>query len=394
MLRATDDAGGTDWGQVRGLLWQHHEIRAGGSSAVAEMLGDKLADALSAVSVSYRGRESLMCRHLLAILADTVGTEYVNLATLRAHYSADLVVAPRRLPSSARRWPTCYETCIETNRRRRDARRVRDALHGVGGSGLLVGSTQYAPFTAIRGARGHVPSSDLDVLVVVDAAAQLPEIVDRLAAIEGVSAADLARMRSRAGVFLAKLDNGRRVFSHKLKLWSDGTADPILPTAVATPTYLLSLHIMTRPVFDRVLVADTARLRADTAGSRRTVEDYRETLRKGPDWVRTFAGRPYELKLETVRVGGGCLRRPRSYYFDAFGAYSPGFYQTMVMTPPQLLWDEFDVRSDLKVFRTKLVERLAYEQALRPSTVLRLSFAHVRRDVFTPDVTRLLDGLP
>jgi hypothetical protein len=259
---------------------------------------------------------------------------------------------------------------------------------------LLVGSTRYAPFTAVRGTRGHVPASDLDVLIVVDGAAQLPEIVDRLAAIEGVSAADLARMRSRARVFVAKLDNGRRVFSHKLELWPDGTADPILPTTVATPAYPLSLHIMTRPVLDRVLVADTARLRADTAGSRRTVEDYRETPRKGPDLVRTFAGRPYELRLETVRVEGGCLRHPRSYYFDAFGAYSPGFYQTMMMPAPQLLWDEFDVRSDLTVFRSKLVERLGYEQALRPGAELRLSFAHVRRDVFTPDVARLLDGLP
>jgi hypothetical protein len=394
MLRAVSDACGADWSLVRGLLRQHYEIRAGGPSTVSEVLGDKLADALSAISASYYGRESVMCQHLLAVLADAVGTEYVDLAIVRAHYRNDLVVSPRPPRRSTRRWPTCYETCVETNRRRRDARRVRDVLHSVGGAGLLVGSTQYAPFTAVRGTRGQVPPSDLDVLIVVDRAAQLPEIVDRLATIKGASTADLARMRSRARVFAAKLDNGHRVFSHKLELWSDGTADLILPAAIATPVYPLSLHIMTKPVLDRVLVADFARLQADTAGSYRTVEDYREAPRGKCDLVRTFAGRPYGLPLETVPVEGGCLRRPRSYHFDDFGAYCPGFYQTMMMPAPQLLWDELNVRSGLEVFRTKLVQRIRHEQALRPDAVLRLSFAHVRCDVFTPDVTRQLDGLP
>jgi hypothetical protein len=391
MLRTMDSAGGPDWSAVRGLIRQHHEVRAGGWSTVSEVLGDRLADALSAVSAGYHGRETLMCRHFLAILADVTGTEYVDLATARAHYRTDLVVAPRRESWSSRRRPTCYETCVETNRRRRDARRVRDSLHGVGGAGLLVGSTRYAPFTTVRGTCAGAPPSDLDLLVVVNEAARLPEIVDRLATIEGVSAADLESMRSRAYVFADKIDNGRRVFSHKLELWSDGTPDPTLPSAVAAPAYPLSLHVMTRPVLDRVLVAETARLRADTAGSCRTVEDYRETPRAGGDLVRTFGGRAYELPLETVPVAGGCLRRPRSYYFDAFGAYCPGFYQTMMLPAPELLWDDLDVRSGLEVFHSKLVERLRYEKSLRPDAVLRLSFAHVRRDVFTPDVTRLLD---
>jgi hypothetical protein len=235
-------------------------------------------------------------------------------------------------------------------------------------------------------------ASDLDVIIVIEHADALSGIAASLTALPGVPISDVDHFVRRACVFAGELDDGMTVFSHKIRLWADGTSDPVLPSGVAAGDYLLSLHVMTRPVLDYVLVTSTPRLLKETAGARRTLRDYRESLTGRWDDLYDFAGRRHRSRLDAVSVPGGCLRSPRVYYFDELNCYFPGFYQTMLFPQPDLLWDDLDVRPAIDEFQRKLTERIRFEADQRGHAMLRPSFAHVRRGVFTPQVIKLLDA--
>ncbi|GAA1645110.1 hypothetical protein GCM10009764_78450 [Nocardia ninae] len=354
-------------------------------------LADALADAVLRISWSYVGREELMCEHLLAVLADVNQHEVVDVDLYRTHFTDDrgiLALAPYR---GSRRRPSLYEAVVETCRRLRDTRALREALGDTSTSGLLVGSTSYAPFSYVRGNRYGAPASDLDLLVVIDDSRALDAIVSRLSRLSRASARDVDYLAYRAQIFTDRLDDGRTVFSHKIETWPEDTPDPLLPSSIAPADYLLSLHFMTTSALDHILVGSTPRLAPETAGASRTVHDYREVPRGEHDHVRTFAGRSYHLPLETVAVDGGCLRSPRVYHLDEFDAYCPGFYQMMLIPQPDMVWDRLDVRPALHRFRAKLADRVRYEAGRHPHALVRPSFAHVRREVFNPYIIRLLD---
>ncbi|MGY3518587.1 hypothetical protein ACVMYR_20065 [Micromonospora sp. PTRAS2] len=382
-----------DWRHVRGLHRQHVQFADGGGARVPAVLREALADAILDVSSSYAGHEDELVEHGLAVLADVEGHEIVDEELFRAYYEDDRFTPGGGDDPTGRRQPGLFEALVETCRRRRDARGLRDALRGTGTSGLLIGSTSYGRFHNVRGNRNGTAASDLDFVVVVDDPAILGCVDGLLAtALPGVPAADLDRMRHRAEVFTGGLDDGRTVFSHKLRLWADGAPDPMLPAGVAASDYLVSLHFLTRPVLDYVLVASTPRLRRDAAGARRTVHDYREAPVTRRDHHRTFAGRSYQLPLDTVATEGGHLTSPRVYYIDDFDSYCPGFFQTMLLPRPDVLWDGLDVAPALDQFQRKISERVRYEADRPPHAMVRQSFAHVRRDAFAPRVIRLLDG--
>jgi hypothetical protein len=154
---------------------------------------------------------------------------------------------------------------------------------------------------------------------------------------------------------------------------------------------LLSLHVITRRVLDHVLVSSTPRLLAETAGARRTVQDYREQPKAHREHLRTFAGLHHYLNVGSVPVADGFLRSSSAYRIDELDAYCPGFYQMMLIPQPVPLWDNLHILPVLDGFRDKLAERLAYEVARQPHMMLRLSFAHVRREMFAPRIIRSLD---
>jgi hypothetical protein len=378
-----------NWSAVRALYHQHIQVLDG--EHVPDVVWEALAGAVMQVSWSYTGQEEQMCEHALAILAEVAEHEILDIHGVHALYHDDRASqAPRT--GAVRRRPAPGEAIVETCRRLRDVHHLRDALHSTHSSGLLIGSTSYGRFFNVRGNRPGAPASDLDFVIVAETSEILDTIGDRLAALPFASASDIDKFRHRSAIFAGSLDDGRTVFSHKIGLWSAETSDPMLPPGVASADYLLSLHVMTAPVLDRILVASTPRLRRETAGSRRTVKDYREAPRGQNDHVRTFAGRSYQLDLDSTPVDHGYLRLPRVYYIDPFDSYCPGFYQTMFLPRPDLPWDHLNVRPALMEFRAKLEERIQYETGRRPHAMLRLSLAHVRREAFAPHVTRSLDG--
>ncbi|MGV9764734.1 hypothetical protein [Micromonospora tulbaghiae] len=377
------------WSRVRRLLRQLSDIGAGGGAP--DVLRGELADSLLDISSSYHGREELMPLHALAVFADMADQEVLDVATARAHYAADLLAPSPRMDAAGRVRPGCYETVVETCRRRRDARRLRDMLASTRTSCLLIGSASYGRFSNVRGNRQGSQASDLDLIIVVQTSAELSEIATRLGELPWVYPADAAHLGRRAKIFMDRLDDGRTVFSHKVTLWPDDTVDPMLPAEIAPPSYPLSLHVMTPSVLGHILLSTTPSVLRQTAGSRRTVQDYREAPRARNDHVRSFAGRSYHLRLDAQPTEGGWLRSPQVYYIDPFDAYCPGFYQTMLMLQPDPAWDNLDVRPGLRAFHTKLAERLRYEAARDWNAELRLSFAHIRRGSFTPQVIRGLD---
>jgi hypothetical protein len=385
--------GRADWRPVRGLFQQQVQLMGSGSKVVPVEVMEAFADAILAISASpkYVGSEAELCEHALAVLAAVESQEILDLGLFRRYYEDDRYARAAMLSSSGRRWPAPYEAIIETCRRLRDARRLRVASPSSGTSGVLVGSASYGRFYNVRGNRASTPASDLDFIVVIDQADALDGIAAAVATLPGIPTSDVERFIDRARVFADKLDDGRTVFSHKVRLWADGTPDPMLPSATAPADYPLSLHIVTRSVLDYILVASTPRLRKEAAGTRRTVRDYREESTVRWDDLRDFSGRRHRSELGAEPTHGGWLRSPLVYYIDELDCYFPGFYQTMLLPHPDLLWDDLDVRPEVDEFPRKLRERVLYETSQRPYAMLRTSFAHVRREAFAPSVVRRLD---
>jgi hypothetical protein len=63
----------------------------------------------------------------------------------------------------------------------------------------------------------------------------------------------------------------------------------------------------------------------------------------------------------------------------------------MILPRPDLLWDELDISPSLDEFQQKIAERVRYEKDKQVYAILRLSFAHIRRNVFAPRIIKLLD---
>jgi hypothetical protein len=377
------------WDLVRGFYRQQVDIRESGSRRVPEELRDALIDAIFQVSMSYVGEEEQMCELALAVLAAVEGYETIDLDLVRRFYEDDRF-APYTADSSRQRCPSVFEAIVETCRRRRDARHLSDVVEHASTTVLRIGSTAYGRFSNVRGNRCGEAASDLDVIVIEKAEALCP-MVDKLAALPGVTPADIDQFAHRVQVFVDGFDDGKTVFSHKIRLWANGTPDPLLPPGVARADYLVSLHVMTPPVLEHVLVAATPRLRKESAGTHRTVQDYRATASGRRERLYTFGRRGYYLPLKTKCVKAGYLTLPSVYYIDEFDHYCPGFYQTMLFPPPDLLWDGRHIQPALDEFWGKIAERIQYEGGKQVHAMLRPSFAHVRREAFTSTIIKQLD---
>lgn len=386
-----------DWRAVRALFRQllqfaeHDRERI--PAELTEAFALELREASSCSGYVRPGEQS--CEHALAILAEVEGHETLDVAVYRRYYEDDRFTGPPSKDTTlVRRRSAPFEAVVETARRIRDANQLREALRNTESSGLPAGSTVYGGFYNVRGNRRGQPASDLDIIVAVGDAQQLPAATEALSTLPGVRPADVDRFARRCRVFADSLDDGRTVLSHKITLWGDGSADPMLPGEVARAEYLLSLHFVTPTVLDYILVASTPRLLQEVAGNHRSVRDYRESPARRHDHVRTLTGRSYLLGLDTRPAECGFLRSTRVYYIDESDHYCPGFFQTMFLPQPEPLWDSLDVRPALQTFYRTLAERVLYERGKHPHTMILPSFAHVRRDAFAPQVIKKLDGVP
>ncbi|WP_433664578.1 hypothetical protein ACQPW1_22065 [Nocardia sp. CA-128927] len=381
-----------EWGAVRMLFSQQLQQGDSGGQRVPNLLMDAFAVALEQVSACYAMDWETMCLHALTALADVQRAEYIDLELFQKYYEFDIRgVASGMVPGSRRR-PGTGEAIVETCRRLRDVHRLSAALRRTGSSGLLIGSMNYGRYYNIRGNRDGEGASDLDLIVVLDDATGLLPLADGLANVPCVRRSDVDRFRQRAEVFMSEFDDSRTVFSHKVQLWPDCVPDPMLPREIAAADYLLSIHVMTPPVLRYILVDSTPELARETSGGRRTLPDYREAQHDRWDDVYDFAARQDRAVLHEVEVRDGWVRSPRCYHFDDDDCYFPGFYQSMFIPGPNLVWDDRAIHFPIAVFRNKLAQRLRDEATRRRHAMLRQSFAHVRRDDFAPSVLRTLDG--
>jgi hypothetical protein len=375
-----------DWRRVVRLYRQIVEF--GGSEPAPPLLRGALAQAMHDVSASYLGQEEHMCAHGLAMLANDEGHERFDTALWTSYY-LDVRFAVRR---AVRPLPTPYESLVETSRRLRDARALRSTLHDTGTTGLLAGSISYGRFYNVRGHRPDAQASDLDLFVVLPDSGSLDDVVDRLGSVPFASRAAVDKLGARSRIFADRFDDGRTILSHKVECWDD-RSDPALPGGAVQGIYLLSVHLITRPVLDYLLVDSTPRIRREVAGTRRSIRDYRDRTTRRRDLHRTFAGRACALDSDSVAVPGGHMRTTDFYRIDEHDFYSPGLYQSMLLPAPDLLWgDEPGALPRLRRFHRKLDERVRYEATVHRYALLRPSLAHVRRDAFAPWVIERIDA--
>jgi hypothetical protein len=386
-----DAARRADWSRVNALHKQCMRIRAAGVELPKELL-DGLANAIHGLSSAYNTYEDEMCLHALAVFANASGQETLTPEVCLSHYDDESLTRFDGTGPTARRLPPPYEALVETCRRRRDACAVRRALKDAGTSGLLCGSANYGAFYNVRGCRGDEPGSDLDCIIVLGDPRSLDRILDELTALPGINRVDLGRLAERARLFTQRFDDQQTVLSHKLRLWSGSARDVIMAPIGGRHDYLLSLHFVTAAVLSYLLVDSVPRIDRDAAGGCRTIRVYRETAPLRHDHQRSFGGASHVLDLETTQTVSGYLRKTRVYHIDQLDAYFPGFFQSMLVPRPTLLWDDLEIRPRLDQFQQKIGERIRYENSRDGYTMRRPSFAHPRRAVFAPGVIQQLDG--
>jgi hypothetical protein len=155
--------------------------------------------------------------------------------------------------------------------------------------------------------------------------------------------------------------------------------------------YHLSLHVLNRRTLSYVLVESSTTLSRTTAGRSRTVRDYRDTTTTRPDRPRSFAGREYRIGARPRPAELGRLRPVTVYRFDDGDCYCPGFFQTILLPGFDPLWDDLDLRPNLRVFRQKYLDRFRLELGRDPHAYLAPSLTHVRRERFAPHVVADFD---
>jgi hypothetical protein len=379
VLRAANHT--ANWERARGLYEQIRHIGRS-QSAAPGVVRDALAEELSGLAIGYEGRESLFIDHTLGVFAEVDGRETFDSA-LFSEYYLDRSGVVDGLPS-------LFETVVETGRRHRDARAFAQVLGNSGTSGVLCGSMSYGPFYNVHGHGDEKPASDLDLIIVIDDAAQLLGIAECLLAVNGADRASIEQLRARAAVFIDGLDDGATSFSHKMRLWTTET-DQWLVGAGLRGDYVVSLHFLTRRVLGYVLVESSTELTKASAGRLRNVRDCRDTPTQRPDLPRTFAGREHAVVRPAEKTKAGWLRWATTYLFDETDSYCPGFLQTILLPETTMLWDGLNVRSAIATFERKLRDRFRLERGRNQNALLQLSLAHVRRDVFAPHVVRRFD---
>jgi hypothetical protein len=379
-----------DWATARQLYEQIvHMFPPGAPTGyLPPDLFDALAGCLSGIADDYVGDELRFLGHTLALIADVHDEVNLDDALFRKFYKH----GPSRDPGHGRRaLPTVVETVAETARRLRDARRLQEALAGLKTAGVLCGSTSYGPFYNVRGHRADARASDLDLMIVALDATVFPQIAARLSALEGLRPQAAEEFSLRAAIFAEQHDAETTVLSHKFPMWTE--PEGITPECQDLHLgYDLSLHFLTRPTMDYVLVEANTTLTRSEIGRRRTVDDYRNTATDRLDKVLTFAGRPYEVQPTLKQVQGGWLRTMTAYQFDEADSYCPGFLQTALLPVLDVRWDELGWRAGLRSFARKFFERYREERARHSRARLLPSLTHVRRDVFAPHIIRTLDG--
>lgn len=384
-----------DWREVRGSYRQSLALAADPDITVLpERLLASLGTAFDRLVPAYANDEEQFLVHAMATLLDIDGADRITHGRLGALYDDERF---RRLAafggvSERTVRPAPFEACVETIRRLRDLRAVRDGVAPVASSGVVGGSSSYSRFHLIRGARAGSSGSDVDLVLVVDGVDQIGDAADLIAGLPTVGRAAAASLTERAATFAADgHDDGRTVFSQKLPLWWD-EPDPLLAWRPdGSSAYVLDLRIMTLPVLSWLLLADAARIEREVTGNWRSIRDYCDRSGYTEDHQRSFSGRNLRFTVNVEDVPGGVLRTTRAYFIDDNDRFYPGTSQNLVLPLAECAWDGLGVAAMLSTFRYKVGRRVAHERLAAPDEVLLPSLAHTRSAGFTAAVLARVD---
>lgn len=350
-----------------------------------------LAELLARVSASYYGNESKFVDDAWAVVLGVRKKTGIP-ETARAQVYRDELFSnlPNALYAGNRRRPSPVESAIETIRRLRDVRVLEEALAKRSLAALLGGSTSYGRFLNVRGGDA---GSDLDLLIVVQAFEHLEYLIEGMRDMPAVSAADIETTLRRALSFRQlHTDNYKLcVFSAKVTLWED-KEDPLLQECEVTSAYRLSLHVLTRESFGRLLLADYPIIASHVVGREALISDYREEPPNRGDFQRSFSGRSKAIAIDHETHEESFVRATKVFLIDDTHSYYPGMFQNLVLPTFDVRWGDSDCRRLVDSFRWKMIDRLRYEQRVRPNELLRLSWAHTRSEVFAPHVARSVDN--
>lgn len=402
VLRQANDI--ADWELVRAIYRQCIDIANDQhSNYIPDAIVGFLAEAMSRLSSNYIDQKDRMAQHALAVFADVEEHELCNKRLFRelysdgrftrfSQYSSHDGISRKSTTSSSPQRPPPFESIVETCRRIRDVDDLKRIIRNSNTSGIVGGSTNYGRYFNVHGNNGR-EASDLDLVLVIEDYSAIDAIAAMIAAHPALLDASVESIKDRYRIFQSsKFDDGRTVFSQKLKMWPSGVSDPMMEWAETPACYLLSLHFISLDVLKWILVEDATELSREAASSKRTVRDFRATSTSRLDHQRSFGGRDQWLELETEKTQGGYLRRSRVYVIDRDRHYYPGMFQNLIFPGFETRWDDLDIKEELDLFRWKMISRLRLERRIRPNEYLRLSFSHTRSEIFAPHIAWSIDA--
>jgi hypothetical protein len=386
-----------DWQRVRDLYRQF--VQTVEQKNLDEPLAGELAKAMARTCAAYDGEEETFIAHLLNVACEVDPKSAKAKDPFRALYSdarPAVFSQYRKDGPDERRRPPPFEAAVETCRRLRDINRLRDQLVLVPTACVLGGSTSYGRFFNTVGNQNNEPS-DLDLLLVVENCDALPAVVDALRRFPGIQQEQIEAMASRAALF-GELQRSREdfrcIFSHKLGLWPPSSPDPFLSETAIDGGYQLSVHVVSAPDFDYIILRDRPRLDLE-----RTIFDFREGPPDRPDCQRSFAGTTVEVERESEQVEGGFVTSSRVCHLGSADPepgerFFPGQHQNLVLPEVEVRWELSFSRIYLPLysFKVKLDERLALERAQRPYEIQNLANSHTRRYAFAPYVASRVEA--
>ncbi len=380
-----------DWRSVESLYRQFMLIVRDQQPIPPDVTGT-LAQSLGRTLAYYERREDEFGRDLFALWSkiegpDLRGSDDAKFLGLYRDKRLDNYVEYSPADAKQRRRPRPFESSVETCRRLTALNGLRDTMHSLPSGAILGGSLSYGRFYNVAGNINN-NASDIDLLLVIPSYSLLESVATALSKTIGVDAESLSSFRDRIKVFLQlQRDKSPCIFSHKLRLWR-GIADPVLEPASVSSEYNISLHVFSLQDFEYVTLSDMEII--EKSNFERVLIDYRDTQPDHSYAQRSFSGIPLgEHPPNPQEVQGGYLALVQVCLIGQ-NRYCPGLHQNLILPQFERRWDSPELHLELKLykFRWKILERLRAERTMRPFEEQRLSFSHVRFNVFAPHITR------
>lgn len=386
-----------DWWPVEQAYRQYRtlvECNDGPQSGPSSRIAGNLSYLLGRTFTHYDGHEQQFIFDLFESLCELDGIKADTDGFVTLYRDKEVQKLHPYSTQAARQLPTPFEAAVETARRLITTNGIRDACGDLQNGALLGGSASYGRFYNTKG--GTNDPSDLDLLLVLpDLAGSVPELAEAIKTVAGASIADLDTLIERTKrIEEAQQGLERMTMSHKVRFWSEDP-DPLLAPYQISSRFELQLHMISWDDFQHLVLDDLPSIQMVDAGEdlNRVIWDFRDDIGRRKDTSKefSFAAIPniHPREIREIEGGGGFLAEETVCRIEDDRFY-PGVFHNLIMPQFEVRWDRgpYDLRLAVLGFRVKMLERLAYEQQLRPWEDQTIAHSHIRGPVFSPHVWR------